>query len=198
MTKVCEVSVGDFFTQKLSVGDIVDHSWKYCIDLCRYKKVLHVGCSDHPIFDVGSSLHLQLVGVASDLHGVDPNGIDLIKPHYDGVYYKDISVAEKHYDVILVPNVIEHLENPGDMVKSLFQINFKKLFVIVPNYSISVQATHVDGIFTERVHPDHFAWYSPYTLWNLFRKEIERVEAECELNFFDNKSMVSITITRSG
>ncbi len=42
----------------------------------------------------------------------------------------------------------------------------------------------------------HYAWYSPYTLWNLFRKPIEEAGATCELNFFDNKNMISILITQ--
>ena len=196
MREICKISDGDFFTQTLVVGDVLEHSWDYCKFLCKDKKVLHVGCSDYPIFDVSTNLHLKLVDVASELHGCDPNGIDIMRTHYDGVYYKSVDVAEKDYDVILVPNIIEHLENPGSLIDELFLKDFKKMFILVPNYFISEQATHVDGIFTERIHPDHFAWYSPYTLWNLFRKNIDKYNCTCELNFFDNKSMISILISK--
>lgn len=195
-SKICETGVGDFFTQRLVVGSIDAHSWDYCKLLCADKKVLHVGCSDYPLFSSEGSLHLQLVPVAKELHGCDPNGLEELKKHYDGVYYDSINQIDDEYDVVLVPNVIEHLKNPGLMVDELFSIPFKKLFVLVPNYSISEQAVYEKNIFTERVHQDHYAWYSPYTLWNLFKEHIEEWGASCELNFFDNRSMISILITK--
>lgn len=196
MKNICEIGHGDFFTQRLLVGSLLEHSWVFCKRLCAGKKVLHVGCSDFPVFDVGTSLHLQLVGIAKELHGCDPNGLEELKKHYDGVYYDSILQIDQDYDVVLVPNVLEHLKNPGLMVDELFSIPFKKLFVLVPNYSISEQAIYERTTFTERVHPDHYAWYSPYTLWNLFKDRMEDCGAACELNFFDNGSMISILITR--
>lgn len=194
---VCETSAGDFFTQRLTVGSISAHSWDYCKHICEGKKVLHVGCSDYPLFTPEGSLHLQLVGVAKELHGCDPNGLEDLKKHYDGVYYDSIMQIDEDYDVVLVPNVLEHLKNPGLMVNELFDIPFKKLFVLVPNYSIFKQATYEKNIFTERVHQDHYAWYSPYTLWNLFKDHMAVYGATCELNFFDRGSMISILITKN-
>lgn len=191
-----EVSAGDFFTQKLKVGDVTQHSWEYCKDLCRGQKVLHIGCSDYPIFEESTNLHIKLVYVASELHGCDLNGLDVMRKHYDGIYIKHLDASDADYDIILVPNIIEHLVNPGLMVDELFCINFKKLFVLVPNYFISEQATHIDGIFTERIHPDHYAWYSPYTIWKLFSSKLSS-EYTFELNFFDNKSMISILISKN-
>jgi len=189
-----EISAGDFFTQKLQVGDIQTHSWAYCSDLCMDKKVLHIGCSDYPIFNLGTNMHLKLVDFASELHGCDPNGLEELKGYYDGIYFKDIAEVDREYDVVLVPNIIEHLENPGALLKELFKIKFKQMFVLVPNYSIYTQASYQEGVFTERIHPDHFAWYSPYTLWNLFKKYMEALGCTYELNFFDNGSMISILI----
>ena len=192
------VSAGDFFTQKLKVGEVKEHSHEYCRKLCVGKKVLHIGCSDYPIFDPKTNMHLYLTPpYTSELHGCDPNGIDTLRQHYNGIYYNSISdvVDDKEwYDTILVPNVIEHLVNPGLMAEELFAIKFRTLFVLVPNYSISSQATYENGIFTEKIHPDHFCWYSPYTLYNLFKKPIERTGATFEMNFFDNGNMISILI----
>ena len=195
MNSICETSASDYFTQKLVVGDVATHSWEYCKNLSINKKVLHVGCSDYPIFKKETNMHLYLSAFAKNLHGVDPNGTQKLREHFDGVFYKYIQRAERDYDVILVPNVIEHLKNPGLLIKQLFLIKFTQMFVLVPNYSISSQATYENGIFTERIHPDHFSWYSPYTLFNLFRKNIESNGMNCELIFFDNKSMISILIT---
>lgn len=192
---ICKISDGDFFTQKLVVGEVAEHSWEYCKKLSVGKKVLHIGCSDYPIFNKESNMHLYLAAFAKELHGCDIDGIEQLKEHYNGIYFNSIQDADREYDVILVPNIIEHLINPGLMVKELFKIKFKQMFVLVPNYSVSNQAIYENGIFTERIHTDHYAWYSPYTLWNLFRKPMEMAGATCEMNFFDNKNMISILIT---
>lgn len=193
----CKISDGDFFTQTLKVGENADHSWEYCSKLCKGKVVLHIGCSDYPIFNKDGNLHIHLSNITSRLEGCDTNGIDEMRKHYNGVYYENIESvvsSRQEYDVILMPNIIEHLVNPNQMVEQIFKIKFRELFVLVPNYSVSVQATYENGIFTERIHPDHYAWYSPYTLWNLFKDYIEISKATCELNFFDSKKMISICI----
>jgi len=195
MSDICKISDGDFFTQTLRVGEITSHSWEYCRQLCVGKKVLHVGCSDYPIFNAQTNMHLYLSKYTSELIGCDTNGIDLMKQHYCGKYYDSIDEvvdAKECFDVILVPNILEHLQNVGLMINALFKIKFKTLFVLVPNYSIYTQSKYENGFFTERIHPDHFAWYSPFTLWNLFQKYTD----DCELNFFDNQNMISITINK--
>lgn len=194
MNSVCEISSGDFFTQKLIVGEVYQHSWEYCKRLCDGKKVLHIGCSDYP-FPPEGTLHVELGKICKELHGVDIRGIEEMKKIYDGEYYESLNeIMGDSYDIILVPNVIEHLENPGVMIKELFTMFFDKMFILVPNYFISEQATYIDGVFTEKVHPDHYAWYSPYTLYNLLSGYIKRFGHSCELNFFDNKNMISILI----
>ena len=189
-----ETKTDDFFTQRLKVVNLETHSWEYCKALCKDKKVLHIGCSDWPIFNPKGNMHIFLSEFCKELHGVDPNGIDELKKHYNGTYFKLIELVDEKYDVILVPNIIEHLVNPGLMVDSLFAIDFKKMFVLVPNYKVYEQATYEDGIFTERIHRDHFFWFSPYTLYNLFRSHIEAGGYDFEMNFFDNQNMVAILI----
>lgn len=195
----CTVSSGDFFTQKLVVGLVPEHSWLYCKQLSEGKRVLHVGCSDFPIFSKEGNMHIFLSKIASELAGCDINGIDELKGACPGKYYESIDLAVwagREWDVVLVPNIIEHLPNPGLMVAALFKLNFNKMFVLVPNYTISEQATYADGVWTERIHPDHFAWYSPYTLWKLFSEGIKAGGYECEMNFFDQKNMISILISK--
>lgn len=197
MNKIVEVSTPDFFTQKIKVGEVKEHSWVYCEKLCADKKVLHIGCSDFPLFTPEGNLHLHLTKFAKEIHGVDIVGLDELRKYYDGNFFDDILSADERYDVILVPNIIEHLPNPGDMVNELFLINFQKMFVLVPNYKVFEQSTYENGIFTEKIHPDHFCWYSPYTLYNLFKKEIEAGGYEYGMNFFDNQNMISILITKT-
>ena len=198
MTKnICKISDGDFFTQKLKVGNITDHSWEYCIKLCRDKKVLHIGCSDYPLFNPETNMHIYLSKFTKELHGCDPNGIEELREHYDGKYFNDIDQVlewgRPSYDTILVPNIIEHLKSPGQFVEQLMKIPFKAMFVLVPNYEIYTQSKYEQGIFMERIHPDHYAWYSPYTLYNLFKGHINS-SMHAELNFFAGKEMIGLTL----
>lgn len=198
MNKICEISAGDFFTQKIKVGQIAQHSWEYCKELSLGKKVLHIGCSDYPLFKPETNMHLHLSHFAKELHGCDTNGIDELRKHYNGVYFDEIFevvCVNNEYDVILATNIIEHLENPGKMIERIFSIRFKKLFILVPHYAISAQAEYDGQTFTERIHPDHYCWYSPYTLWKLLSEQMKNIGAECEMNFFDNQNMISILVT---
>lgn len=194
MKQICEISYGDFFTQKLVVKDISEHSWQYCKNLSIGKKVLHIGCSDYPLFTKETNMHIWLAPFTKELHGCDTHGIEQLREYHDGTYFNSMETADRDYDTILATNVFEHLKNPGLMVEQLLKIKFGKLFILVPNYFVSNQATHENEIFTEKIHPDHYAWYSPYTLWNLFKNFTDKADTECELNFFDNKNMISILI----
>lgn len=200
--KVHSTHKDNFFKQTLKVGNIESHSWQYCKDLCAGKAVLHIGCSDWPIFSKESNMHLYLAEFCRSLVGVDKKGTDVLKKHYkEGEYFTSTYEAFKHrenYDVILVPNVLEHVRNADRMVKELFEFDFEKMFVLVPNYKVYEQSSYDSekGEFTEMVHPDHYSWYSPYTLYNLFKYQIESHDCEVELNFFDNQQMISLLITK--
>lgn len=186
----------DFFTQQVVVRSSDDHSWAYCANISKDMKVLHVGCSDWPLTSPKDSLHAELQKHCTLLHGADPNDTDIMEKEIGGVYFKTVAEADNYYDVILVPNVLEHASNAGELIGQLLSKDFKKLFVLVPNYSIYTQAKYNDMIFTERVHPDHVAWYSPYTLLNLFRRYMNKDRDTYELAFFDGGNMISILITR--
>ena len=192
MSEVCKISDGDFFTQTLFVDEYNGHSWEYCKDLCIDKKVLHIGCSDFPFDNSKGTLHGYLSPIANELHGCDINGIEEMKKHYPGIYFNSIDEVNEQYDVILVPNIIEHLNNPGLFIGKLFDISFNSMFVLVPNCSVIEQSKYDKGVFTEKIHPDHYAWYSPYTLYNLFKPYIQNTESK--LIFFDNRNMIGLQI----
>lgn len=192
---VLEKSYTDFFTQRLVVRECSIHSWKYCEDLCRDKKVLHIGCSDYPFSNPSSTLHASLSKIAKELHGCDVNGIEELRSYIPGVYFNSIDDVKDGYDVILVPNIIEHLINPGIFIEALFKIPFKQMFVLVPNYRIWEQAKYENGAFLERIHPDHYAWYSPYTLFHLFSSYLD-TDMETELLFFDHQNMIGLQINK--
>jgi hypothetical protein len=48
-----------FFEQKVSYNNIRKRE-NMLVDLCKNKKVLHVGCADWPIFNINNNLHYVL------------------------------------------------------------------------------------------------------------------------------------------
>ncbi len=163
----------DFFKQAMVVENHPDR-WPLFRDLCVGRDVLHIGCVDWPIFDPQTNLHLALAPIARTLVGVDTNvpGLDVLRSHYDGEYFTHPSQIDRHFDVLLVPEVLEHVPNAGTFFAELELIDFDVAMVTAPNALIRPpnpwwNATYRRGdTLVEFVHPDHKCYYSPYTLRN--------------------------------
>jgi len=142
------------------------------------KRVLHVGYADWPITDVNANLHVLLDAVCSQLDGVDPHdeAAAAIRPHVRGELYRHMGEVTGSYDVVLVPEVIEHVGNVEEFLAQVDEIDFKTALVTVPD-AYSCAQRHFDLVrhdeeetFFEVVHPDHNYWFTPYTFRNLLTK----------------------------
>ena len=71
------------FIQKSPLLQRVD----YIKEMCRGKKVLHLGCANYPYtessIENGTNLHLDLMNIAGELYGFDYDqpGIDILERH---------------------------------------------------------------------------------------------------------------------
>ena len=180
---------GSFFLQRVKIAQSAARRLDVILPLVSGRRVLHVGCVDSPIFDPRNNLHLTLSKAASELHGldIDAEGLEELRRHFDGVYFDDVEKCiqhGQHYDVVLVPETIEHVASAESFLQSLHRISFDTILVSAPciygwgRYGI---LSHRDsagiygpygwllnpGSLVEEVHPDHKYWFSPYTLANL-------------------------------
>lgn len=148
--------------------------------LCKFangRRVLHIGCTDHEgLIDIkmsnGSWLHGALEGVASKIVGVDINGplIEVLRNRgVTSVYYFDLLGSEPwthelDFDLVLVPDVIEHLGNASQFIGAIrSRFPHADLVVSVPNaFSFANFLAALKN--KERINLDHRAWYSPFTL----------------------------------
>lgn len=181
----------DFFIQKIEIKQRGDRiPWFY--ELCNDKRVLHIGCVDSPIFNPNNNLHLQLSKITKEIVGldIDQAGINELKKYFNGKYYSEIDQIinnNEKFDLILMPETIEHLDNPGNFIKKLMDINFDKILITAPNcfmtepmkiwnnseYYKNGEKTY----FKELIHPDHNFWFSPWTLKNIVEKNcLNRLE----------------------
>jgi hypothetical protein len=129
-------------------------------ELVKGKKVVHYGCVDDDKqlikqkFEEGYYLHKLVTDASKKTIGVDLNkdAFDFLekKLKIQNVVYGDVENPEtfdldkktlKNYDVLLIPDLIEHLNNPGNMLEGVREY-FNKDVVVY--------------IFT----PNPFAWYN--------------------------------------
>ena len=157
----------------------------FVLNKCAGKKVLHLGCVDEGLTEErirsGKLLHFKLKNVAVELWGVDisKEGVRLLQEHGVGnlvvsniEQIDEIEELKKHnFDIILLTEVLEHLNNPGlflQRVKKLFYSN-TTMIVTVPNgLRLTGLMRQIKGY--EFVHPDHNYWFSYKTFETLMKK----------------------------
>lgn len=125
---------------------------KYCsktleiINMCRGKKVLHLGCvgfADLPVEDrisqAANSLHYAL-SKCSRATGIDysKEAIDFFKEEniFDNVLCGDAEKLDNvrlsdQYDVIVIGDLIEHLSNPGLMLQGILRFCHGNSLIII-------------------------------------------------------------------
>jgi SAM-dependent methyltransferase len=159
---------------------------EYLVGVSRGKKVLHFGFLDSPFSEErirsGELLHTKLKKVASQLYGIDNDQVSLDRyRQLTGDRNNDVGDVQKEvqnrvdlpaYDIILFPEILEHLRNPGLALANLKQLCVKggrtKLCVTVPNaYYAGGLLAALDG--DEIVHPEHYYYFSPATLRKLLQ-----------------------------
>ncbi|MFM0288924.1 methyltransferase domain-containing protein [Paraburkholderia megapolitana] len=169
-----------FFVQKVAVSrQLAKHDRTAAlVSMCTGKRVLHVGCVDSPIFDPRSNLHLSLLnsGVCTELIGVDAdeNGLRELAQHCDQPLYADLAQVQGPVDIVLIPEVLEHVGNVASFLEQIDRIDFGNVVITVPD-AVQCYPRHFDFVdrdetFVEIVHPDHNYWFTPYTLLNVIRK----------------------------
>lgn len=147
--------------------------------LAANRHVVHLGCVDERLTSAragtGALLHEELSSVATSLLGVDisADGLALMASVVPGDYLAGDVESLSHLelpaacDIVLAPEIIEHLAAPGRFLSELrvyLERSGAVAYVTTPNcYSWS----HVLRFALRRrewVHPDHRAIYSPVTL----------------------------------
>ncbi|MGZ6826429.1 MAG: hypothetical protein ACXVGH_06515, partial [Mycobacteriales bacterium] len=104
-----------YFVQQVQVSDelVGIPRWDVLSGLLAGKRVLHVGCADWPITDPAANLHVQLDSICAQLDGIDPHveAMQALAPHVRGQLFTDWSQVTGSYDVLLVPEVLEHVSD---------------------------------------------------------------------------------------
>lgn len=145
------------------------------------KNVIHVGCADHLTLiperlarDVW--LHGRLTRVARRCVGVD---VDVEALHFlieelriPDVYCADILsdpvdwLADCHWDLLMLPEVLEHIDDPVRFLTTLkrrCEGQVDRIIITVPN-AFRLQNFLFACRHREIVNSDHRYWFTPFTL----------------------------------
>lgn len=167
-----------YFVQHVPISSELANSSRIDVfgKLCQGKRVLHVGCADWPITNPATSLHLALEKVCATLDGVDPHAeaLEQLAPFTKGRLFSRLEDVTDSYDLVLVPEVMEHVPNVPEFLEQLQAIDATSFLISVPD-AFQCRGRHFDYLdttqtFVEVVHPDHNVWYTPYTFANTIRK----------------------------
>ncbi|WP_374256323.1 hypothetical protein [Aquabacterium sp.] len=167
-----------YFVQKVRVGrELMGRSRvDVFAQLCSGRRVLHVGCTDWPITDPACSLHVELDKYCAKLDGFDvhPEQFEVLAPHVRGAFFSDWSEVNQSYDLMLVPEVLEHVADVQGFLQQLSGVDVPHVVMTVPD-AYSCFGQHFEyrddsEMFSEVVHPDHNCWYTPYTFCNVIAK----------------------------
>lgn len=172
------------FCQKLPANvELTDNRKRFVVEFCKRKNVLHIGCVDTGIMErrmaENNHLHFQINTVANRLVGIDINekGIEKLKQAGFDAYVVDIGTDGQRLtelvqgmDVIVIPEVIEHLNNVGQFLTNLRQCDFRGDILISTPNSFSYPIIRTLSHKIELVHPDHNYYFSLTTLTTLLRK----------------------------
>jgi len=148
------------------------------LDFCKEKEVLDVGCVGQDIdYSNPSWIHSQVKEIAEELAGVDIN-IDGIKElngmGYNISHYNELNYSKK-FDVILMLDVIEHVNNPVEFIKNyqLFLKEDGKMVITTPNSNRAINFINILFKNEYSLNYEHTFWFCPKT----FMEVIERVES---------------------
>lgn len=198
-TSLIKRQVGDFWTQQMEITPSEDREVVFR-ELVSGRIVLHVGCTDWPIFKKETNLHIKLSRFAKRIDCLDPdeNGLENMKQYVkNGEFYSSSEQANnQRYDVVIVPETIEHVPNIALFLGALMKLKFKDFIITGPNIALNPRATtfhfkQEGNIFTERVHPDHKIWLTPYTLANTLEQYAPEINIT-NIYFFQERLQVAV------
>lgn len=185
-TNIFPYLAGTKFNESIAVtysGKIdIRHRSDVLIDMCRGKRVLHVGCCDHaPLikkkiehrdwlhglitecseYTLGVDIDQDAVRKASQISGLD-NMVsgDVTSRH------KIEQISARKFDIALFGEVVEHIPNPASFL-GRFRENYgdvvKKIVITVPN---AFTGGNIKGALsnTETINSDHRFFFTPYTI----------------------------------
>jgi SAM-dependent methyltransferase len=148
------------------------------VDLCRGKRVAHLGAADAPFHldkaRAGELLHTKVKAATADLLGLEfcKKAVEELRAEFgiDDIVVTDathpLGGVEPHsFDVVLCCDVIEHVSNVGGLLDTCRALLRPEGMLVVTTINATALKPAVRAVFgREDVHFEHTAYFSYSTL----------------------------------
>lgn len=152
----------------------LDEREKMIVAQSKGKSVVHIGCADWPYtarrFEEGRLLHDRISEVATKVIGVDLDNERLAPlrdrfPDQTFLTIEEFANSELDVDVVIAGEVIEHVPDPGEFLRSIRSsiVKGSELFLTTPNAQ-SIKSAMRGLVGKEYQHPDHVVLFSTATM----------------------------------
>lgn len=122
---------------------------------------------------------------------IDVETTNKLKQACPGTYFTSYKDVDKEYDIVIVPEVMEHVPNVDLFLKDIFSVKAKEYLFTVPCMAVA-EIFCSDEFSLEMVHPDHKYWFSPYTLYNTIKPFSNGFDVQ--MYFLENKTQIGIRL----
>ena len=159
---------------------------EFILARARGRRILHIGCAgDYLDHGPAGILHHQLSLVAERLVGVEIQAHALAKLRalvpedpagrirYHLADAEDLSALDgSSFDLVLAASIIEHLSNPGRMLRHFTSLCSPggEIIIVTPNPFGLLQFLRVALRRNEAANPEHTSYFSPAVLTELCRR----------------------------
>jgi len=161
--------------------------------ICKNKDVLDIGCIGQDIdYSNPDWIHNQMKKISNSLVGVDINteGIEKInKMGYEVYHYNELNI-EKKFDVLLMLDVIEHVNNPVEFLTDYkkFLKEDGKIVITTPNSNRVINFINIFFRNDYSLNYEHTFWFCPKTFLEIInRTDTLRVSEFYWLNDYNKK-----------
>jgi len=122
------------FYEQLVQYKNIDNRIEFLRSVCKDKDTLHIGCADWPVFNPMNNLHISLYNFNRKVDGYDKN-IEAITKMGQLPELKDAKLytelPQKKYEVILIPETIEHVNNPCEFLNSIIPLCTSETIILM-------------------------------------------------------------------
>jgi 2-polyprenyl-3-methyl-5-hydroxy-6-metoxy-1,4-benzoquinol methylase len=164
----------------------------FILNECKGKSVLDVGCiGQDRNFGSPNWLHNKVKSVAKNVDGVDiltEQILELKKLGYSMLSIKELEEKNVKYDVVLISDVIEHVNDPVAFLSyyAAFLSPSGRMLVSTPNSNRSLNFVNILFNNNYTVNEEHTFWFCPRTFAEVtVRSKLTIKEFYWADNYFD-------------
>ena len=146
------------------------------ISKCRNKNVLDVGCAGQDRnFESKEWLHNRIRCVAREIHGVDILKSEIKKLSamgYSIFHIDELASLNNKYEVIVMSDVIEHVNNPVSFLRTYSQclVDDGEMIVSTPNSNRARNFIHILISNNYAINFEHTMWLCPKTFLEIIER----------------------------